>query len=278
VSDKKRVANKSARERLQQERDAHQAREKRKRGLIVAGAAVGVLALAGGIGVLAANMGKSEPSADGAAGPSSAPTGAQGKDGLAIRVGAADAPSTLTVWEDFRCPICGQVESIFRPTLHELESSGQLKVEYHLATIIDGNTGGSGSARAANAAACAQDAGKFPAYHDVLYENQPQETDDAFGKNSRLIQLAGKVKGLSTPAFKNCVEKGTHNAWVSRSAEAFRKGGFAGTPTILLNGQSVFPKKGNETISPANLKKWVHEANKGKQPGKATASGAAPTS
>jgi hypothetical protein len=45
---------------------------------------------------------------------------------------------------------------------------------------------------------------------------------------------------------------------------------------VLLNGDVVFPKKGNETISPANLKKWVAEANKGKKAGTASpASGSA---
>ncbi|MEW2548751.1 thioredoxin domain-containing protein [Streptomyces sp. NPDC047002] len=273
MSEKTRVATRSARERIQQERAAEKSREKRRRGFVVGGTALAVLALAAGIGVLAANAGKDEP-ADGAAGPVSAPAGAGGKDGLAIRVGAADAPSTLTVWEDFRCPICGQFENVFRDTFHQLENSGQLKVEYHLATIIDGNMGGTGSVRAANAAACAQDAGRFPRFHDVLYENQPEETSDAFGKNSRLTELAGKVDGLSTQRFTDCVDKGVHDGWVSKSAAAFRTGGFAGTPTVLLNGTPVFPKKGNENITPANLRKWVAEANKGKQPGKAATPGA----
>ncbi|WP_030909254.1 DsbA family protein [Streptomyces sp. NRRL F-5126] len=268
MSEKTREATRSARERLQQERAAEKAREKRKRTFVVAGAAVAVLAVAAGIGVVAAGAGKDKP-AKGAAGPVSAPTGAGGKDGLAIRVGAADAPATLTVWEDFRCPICGQFENVFRDTFHQLENSGQMKVEYHLATIIDGNMGGTGSVRAANAAACAQDAGKFPEYHDALYENQPEETSDAFGKNSKLLDIAGKVDGLSTQRFKACVNDGDHDAWVGKSAKAFTKGGFTGTPTVLLNGKSVFPKKGDENITPANLKKWVAEADKGKQPGKA---------
>ncbi|CAM5294404.1 Thioredoxin-like fold domain-containing protein OS=Streptomyces griseorubiginosus OX=67304 GN=AQJ54_11200 PE=4 SV=1 [Streptomyces griseorubiginosus] len=55
-------------------------------------------------------------------------------------------------------------------------------MEYHLATIIDGNMGGTGSRTAANAAAGAQDAGKFPGYHDVLYENQPEETSDDYAE------------------------------------------------------------------------------------------------
>lgn len=267
VSEKNREATRSARERLRRERETHKAREKRKRGLIVAATVVGVLGATAAVGVVAANIGKDKTTGAAGAGPAVAPSGARGKDDLAIQVGSAKAPSTLTVWEDFRCPICGQFENVFRSTFHDLESSGQLKIEYHLATIIDGNMGGTGSVRAANAAACAQDAGKFAKYHDTLYSNQPPETDDAFGKNSRLLDLASKVPGLRTPAFDSCVKDGKHDSWVRASADAFRTGGFAGTPTVLLNGTPVFPKKGNENISPANLKKWVAEANKGKKPG-----------
>ena len=66
------------------------------------------------------------------------------------------------------------------------------------------------------------------------------------------------------------MEDGTHNTWVQKSNTAFQNGGFQGTPTALLNGESIFPKKGNEPITVANLKKWVAEANKGKQPAKVT--------
>lgn len=245
------------------------ARERRRRTLIVSTAVVGVLALAAVVGVIAANSG-GKGSKNKASGPAVAPSGATGKDSLAIQVGADDAPSTLTIWEDFRCPVCAQFENAFRDTIHQLEQSGQLKVEYHLATLIDGNLGGSGSLKAANAAACAQDAGKFSAYHDILYRNQPQEADDAFGDNSKLIDLSKKVDGLDTPAFRGCVEDGTHDSWVQKSNTAFQNGGFQGTPTALLNGESIFPKKGNEPITVANLKKWVAEANKAKRTGTVT--------
>ncbi|WP_405391418.1 DsbA family protein [Streptomyces sp. NBC_01102] len=264
MSDKNNERKRAARDRLVQQRELDRARERRRRTLIVATAVVGVLALAAVIGLIAANAGKDD--GDSQAGPVVTPSGATGEDGLTLQAGADDAPSTLTIWEDFRCPVCAQFEDAFRDTIAELADSGQLKVDYHLATIIDGNLGGSGSLRAANAAACAQDAGKFAAYHDVLYRNQPAESDDAFADNSKLIELAGSVDGLDTPAFRSCVEDGTHDSWVEKSNTAFGEGGFEGTPTALLNGESVFPKKGDEEISVANLKKWVAEANKGKKP------------
>ncbi|WP_072483166.1 thioredoxin domain-containing protein [Streptomyces atratus] len=269
MSEKNEQGKRAARDRLVQQRERQKASERRRRTLIVASAVVGVLALAAVVGVIAANSGGKGDKSE-AGGPVAAPSGATGKDSLAIRVGADDAPSTLTIWEDFRCPVCAQFENAFRDTIHQLENTGQIKVEYHLATIIDGNLGGSGSLRAANAAACAQDAGKFSAYHDVLYRNQPQETDDAFGDNAKLVELSGKVPGLDTPGFRSCVEDGKHDGWVKKSNTAFQNGGFQGTPTAQLNGESIFPKKGNEPITVANLKKWVAEANKGKKPATVT--------
>ncbi|MCB8904664.1 MULTISPECIES: thioredoxin domain-containing protein [unclassified Streptomyces] len=272
--------NRSARERLQQQREHEKAREKQRRILIVSAAVVGVLGLAAVVGVIAA--GGDPDSGSDKAGPVVAPTGATEEDGKpAIPTGTSDAPSTLAIWEDFRCPACAQFENAFRDTIHELEAAGAIRTEYHLATLIDGNMGGSGSLRAANAAACAQDAGKFTAFHDTLYINQPPETDDAFGSNDKLIELAAKVPGLDTPAFRSCVNDGTHDTWVAKSNEAFRNGGFRGTPSVLLNGESIFPQKGSEQISPDNLKKWVAEANKGKKPGTAaptTAPAASPGS
>ncbi|WAU80232.1 thioredoxin domain-containing protein [Streptomyces sp. Qhu-G9] len=256
MSEKNREGKRTARERLAEERDKQKAAEKRRRVLVVGGAVVAVLGLAAVIGVLAANSGKDEADT---AGPLTAPSGANGDDSLAIPAGKESAKSTLTVWEDFRCPACKSFEDAYRSTIHELTGAGQLKVEYHLATLIDGNMGGSGSLHAANAAACAQDAGKFTAYHDVLFENQPAETDDAYAKNSKLIELAGKVDGLTTDPFKKCVEDGTHNSWVAKSHKAFQSGNFSGTPTVLLNGKNIYQ---DQTMTPAKLKQMVQQAGK----------------
>ncbi|MGW0748979.1 DsbA family protein [Streptomyces sp. NPDC002587] len=254
------ATKRSARERLLVERERQKTRDKRRRTLIVSAAVVGVLGLAAVVGLIAANSGKDGGA--GKAGPVVAPSGATGKDALAIRTGKDEAKSTLTVWEDFRCPACKSFEDNYRATVHELEAAGLLKVDYHLVTLIDGNMGGSGSLKAANAAACAQDAGKFPAYHDVLFQNQPQEVDDAYGKNAKLLELAGKVDGLDTPAFRKCVEDGTHNSWVGKSQEAFAAGKFRGTPSVLLDGKDIFADQA-DPVTPQKLKEQVEAKAKG---------------
>ncbi|OYP18150.1 hypothetical protein CFC35_29690 [Streptomyces sp. FBKL.4005] len=257
MSEKNRDGKRTARERLAVEREKQKAADKRRRTLIVGASVVCVLGLAAVIGVVAANAGKDKTDD---AGPVVAPSGAQGKDSLAIPVGKDGAKSTLTIWEDFRCPACQAFEVAYRPTLHELADAGKLRIEYHLVRLIDGNLGGSGSLRSANAAACAQDAGKFRDYHDVLFANQPQETDDAFANNDKLIQLAGKVKGLDTPAFQKCVKDGTHDSWVEKANQAFRTGGFGGTPTVLLGGKNIYA---DQTMTPAKLKQMVEAADRG---------------
>ncbi|MGV9254798.1 DsbA family protein [Streptomyces sp. NPDC003697] len=259
MSEKNRDGKRTARERLAVEREKQKSSEKRRRALIVGAGVVCVLALAAVIGIVAANSGKDKNKTS-TAGPVVAPAGAQGKDSLAIPVGKDTAKSTLTVWEDFRCPACRGFESAYRSTIHELTDAGSLRAEYHLVTLIDSNLGGSGSLRAGNAAACAQDAGKFPPYHDVLFDNQPKETDDAFASNDKLIKLAGKVEGLDTPAFRSCVKDGRHDSWVQKSEKAFEAGRFSGTPTVLLNGKNVYKDR---TMTPAKLKQMVQNADKG---------------
>ncbi|WP_318204069.1 DsbA family protein [Streptomyces sp. SCL15-4] len=257
MSEKNRDGKRTARERLAVEREKQRAADKRRRALIVGASVVCVLGLAAVAGVVAANAGK-DKSTD--AGPTVAPSGARGKDSLAIPVGKDGARSTLTVWEDFRCPACQAFEVAYRPTLHELTDAGKLRVEYHLVRLIDGNLGGTGSLRAANAAACAQDAGKFRDYHDVLFANQPKETDDAFADNDKLTGLAGKVEGLDTPAFRACVKNGTHDSWVDKSHQAFKSGDFGGTPTVLLDGRNIYQDR---TMTPAKLKQMVEAADRG---------------
>ncbi|MFF4013624.1 DsbA family protein [Streptomyces sp. NPDC001843] len=259
MSEKNSEGKRTARERLAVEREKQKSADRRRRALIIGASVACVLGLAAVIGVIAANTGRHK-GGEKAAGPVVAPSGALGKDSLAIPVGKDGAKSTLTVWEDFRCPACQAFETAYRPTLHELTDSGKLRIEYHLVTLIDGNLRGSGSLRAANAAACAQDVGRFRDYHDVLYKNQPKETDDAYGNDARLVALAGKVPGLDTAAFRKCVDDGTHTSWVVKSDKAFQTGGFTGTPTVLLGGKNIYEDR---TMTPAKLKQMVEDAAKG---------------
>jgi protein-disulfide isomerase len=159
-------------------------------------------------------------------------------DGTTITVGDPSAKNTVHIYEDPRCPICKRFETANGATLALLARSGKAKVQYTLASFLDGNLGGGGSQRAVNAMRAALEAGKFPLYHATLYDNQPDEKDDGF-TSDRLVQLAEGVPGLSGAAFTKAVDTGRYRAFVTASAKAFTSSGAAGTPYVVINDKPV---------------------------------------
>jgi protein-disulfide isomerase len=161
-----------------------------------------------------------------------------GSDGTTIVVGQESAKNTVQVYEDLRCPICKSFETASGPTLASLAKAGKVKIEYTLASFLDGNLGGNGSKRAANALRAAVEQGKFVPYHEALYANQPEETKDGFTADF-LLSIAGTVDGLRATAFDSAVKKGTYDSFVRASEKAFEKSGAAGTPYVKINGRAV---------------------------------------
>jgi protein-disulfide isomerase len=228
----------SAREKAEAARLAQAATDRRRRQLLILGAVVAVLAVAAIVGVVVSHDKASGNAALGT-GPFVAPSGAVGAGNLGIPYGADhNAGVTLVIYEDFRCPYCKAAESMFESIYKQYAAAGEIKVQYHLVDLIDRNLGGTGSIRAGNAGACAQDAGKFPELHDVLYANQPDESDDAYGSNVTLITLAKQVSGLVTPSFESCVNGDTHGSWVVKNFNALNSllSGSPATPYYAING------------------------------------------
>ncbi|WP_370096318.1 DsbA family protein [Streptacidiphilus sp. MAP12-20] len=261
MSQKNDDGKRSARAKMLEERAKQDAKARKVRQLAAIGVALAVIVVAVVVGILIQSNRSSGYDA-----AKDAPAGAVGNNKLLIPVGASNAPSTLTIYEDPRCPACESFESGMKTTVNQLLGQGKIQVQYHIASFIDRHDGGKGSKNGANALACAQNAGLFHDYHDVLYANQPQETDDAWANKTVLIGLAKQVPGLDTPTFESCVNDNSFGNWVTAVQSDFDKSGYTSTPTVLLNGTSAYPTYNNEQISPANLIKWVDAANKGKQP------------
>jgi protein-disulfide isomerase len=231
----KEPSSRSARDKVRAERQRAEAQTRQKRQVLVLGLVVLVLVLtvAGGLVFQSMRARDRVPLLE----PKGIPAGA-----LSIPVGNASAPATLTVYEDFRCPACRLYEMGYGPVIQDLVQQGKLKIEYRVVTLIDYSAlRGQGSRHSANAAACAQDQGKFLSYHDVLYRYQPAETHDEYADNTRLLELAGLVPGLKNSAFEQCVKESRHETWVKRGMESFQRdfAALLGTPTILLNGKNL---------------------------------------
>ncbi|MEU6969383.1 thioredoxin domain-containing protein [Kitasatospora aureofaciens] len=258
---KKRV---SARERIQEAQRREQQAARRRQRIVVSVSAVVVLALAGGV-ALAINTGSKnddKAAAAASAAPLVVPANATGPDGTVITYGKADAPHTMEVYEDFRCPVCKHFEAANGQTVKEITQDGQIKVEYHLAAFLDKNLGGKGSRTALAAAGAALNEGvdKFKAFHDVLYANQPDEREDGFGDVNHLLDLAGQVPGLKTDAFVKAVTDRTYAPWAAKVADAFNNSQVTGTPTVKVDGKPINLFTGNAPASPEQFTAQVKQA------------------
>jgi protein-disulfide isomerase len=167
--------------------------------------------------------------------------GVASADAMAIPIGEASAPVKLTVYEDFRCSACDSYEKNYQSAYKALVKAGTVELLIHPVDLIDNVDGGSGSLNAGNAAACAQNAGKFEDYHDVLYANQPAETDDEFASDSTLFSYAKQVSGLETSSFESCVKSGKYDSWIKQNYRDLEQidGNSTATPTLLANGTKL---------------------------------------
>ncbi|MER6126309.1 thioredoxin domain-containing protein [Streptomyces sp. NPDC001795] len=171
-------------------------------------------------------------------------------DGTSILVGDPQARMTVHLYEDPRCPYCQQFEtSGGGPVLTKWTLRRKVKVEYTMASFLDGRLGGNGSKKAVNALRAALEEGKFAEYHAVLYQNQPSEEEDGF-TDARLLQLASKVKGLRSPSFDTAVKSMKYRDFVDSSEKVFAAAGHynghagPGTPTAEIDGYRIPVKYG----------------------------------
>ena len=231
-----------ARQRVAQMRIEQARKSRRNRQYAIFGSVAGVIVVALVVGLLVnLSLKPKTPTVFPGEAVADVSGGVAAADGMALPIGNANAPVKMTVYEDFRCSECEAFETNFQAAYKQLVAAGTVQLLIHPVDLIDQNyPGTSGSLAAGNAAGCAQDAGKFQAFHDILYQNQPAETTDTFGSSTNLINYAKQVTGLDTPTFESCVKSGKYNDWVKQNyADLGHIDSSTGpsTPTILLNNK-----------------------------------------
>jgi protein-disulfide isomerase len=143
--------------------------------------------------------------------------------------GSPDAPVTIVEFSDFQCPYCAR---FYKNTLPQIEEkyikTGKVKLIYKDFPLSFHQY----AQKAAEAAECADEQGKFWEYHDKLFENQSQ-LDVA-----SLKRYAAEL-GLDTQAFNECLDSGKMAAEVQQDFNEGKAKGVSGTPTFFINGQKL---------------------------------------
>ncbi len=150
-------------------------------------------------------------------------------DGFAA-YGPADAPVTIVEFSDFECPYCARL----LPALEQAKRqyAGKLRVVYrhYPLTGIHPNAW-----KAAEAALCAGEQGRFWELHDLMFAEQEALTVADLKAKAARLELNGE-------AFNQCLDSSRHHDAVLADVRAGDAAGVSGTPAMFVNGAVPFAK------------------------------------
>ena len=164
-------------------------------------------------------------------------------------------PVTVTIFEDLRSPESKAFHDQYSPMLTQLLVTGQVQLHYRLVTASDKKYGGDASAKAAAAAACAQDQGRFPQFVDQVFMHQPDPQSGTLGHEKYLKDLALKAHKIKMGTFEPCVEQDDHLGWVTKSQADFAAQGLGDVPVVEIDNKPVPDVAGS--LTPQKLRSMV---------------------
>jgi predicted DsbA family dithiol-disulfide isomerase len=141
--------------------------------------------------------------------------------------GPVNAPVTLVEFGDFQCPWCSRSVATLRQV--EQRYSGKVRLVFR-----DFVTPGFhfGAPKAAEAASCANEQGKFWAMYDKLFDHQSDLSVPA------LKQYAAGL-GLNSETFNQCLDSDRYAAKWRHDTEEAKGYGIDSTPTFFVNGRML---------------------------------------
>ena len=176
-------------------------------------------------------------------------------EGDPLAMGAVDAPVTLVMFSDYRCPFCARYARVTQPELIErYVESGELRIEWRDFPIFgDASLLG---ARAGRAAA-AQD--KFWEFIDAVYAAAPANGHHDLTVE-KLRDFAVQVDMPDLERFERGMTSDIHDEEIAGDMMQGRILGVTGTPAFIIDGHPLVGAQPNEvfvqiieqSLAPAN--------------------------
>ncbi|MDR2895136.1 MAG: DsbA family protein [Propionibacteriaceae bacterium] len=251
-----RSASPSKRAQLQAQQQAAALRLRRRRLTIVVIAAVVIIAIITTAIVWQVHQVRANDSQGGATITPSSSTGTfippHGASNMGYLEFKSDSvkPDAIVIDEhsDFQCPICQIVLSRYDDSLEELVDSGDIILHYHLRSFLDYVSANDSSTLAATAATCADTVDHFTTYHDVVFDNQPEE-GTGFTDQQLRVDFAAKagITGQNLTDFQACYDQQQTTPFVqameelnstSTTINGAEQDPPSGTPAFYANGQA----------------------------------------
>jgi protein-disulfide isomerase len=139
--------------------------------------------------------------------------------------GPQNAPITIVEFSDFQCSYCKRVLNVLDQVLERYPD--KVKLAFRDFPILNIHPH---AQKAAEAAHCAAEQGKFWEYHDLLFEHQDAIPTANFAEHAKAL-------GLEVAAFQACLDSQKFKAKVERNYADGVKAGVSGTPAFFINGR-----------------------------------------
>jgi protein-disulfide isomerase len=140
--------------------------------------------------------------------------------------GAKDAQVTIIEFSDYQCPRCGEIQPLIKQVLSIYPGKVRLVAREFPLTMHPF------ARKAAQAAQCAFEQGKYWEFTALLYKNQTA-LDESY-----LMQYAALV-GMDKATLAAHLKSGLHDKAVQEDLDEGMQVGINGTPTFFVNGRRV---------------------------------------
>lgn len=151
-------------------------------------------------------------------------------------LGNANAPVTIIEFGDFQCPFC---RKLWRDALPQIKAkyidTGKAKFVYR-DFPLDIHPAAEPSAQAA---ACANEQGKFWQYHDKIFEEQDKQGESTIRYAVEDLKKWAREVGLNVNSFNTCLDSGKYKQEVDKDLQDGIAAGVTGTPGSFINGRQI---------------------------------------
>ena len=162
----------------------------------------------------------------------------------AVSIGSVDAPTTgpsdapirIIEFADYQCPYCKKVASELKQ-LVEATFKGKAALTFADFPLPMHHN----AEKAAEAARCAGDQGKYWEYHDELFDHQSSlEVSD--------LKAVAETLKLDPEKFGHCLDSGGQAPAIAKTLAEGKKLGLTGTPSFVINGHFISGATDYETL------------------------------
>ncbi len=146
-------------------------------------------------------------------------------------IGKPDAPVKILEFADFECPACGRFTTITEPDVRKrIIDAGLANLTYYDFPLPQHRN----SQAASNAAACANDQGKFWQMHDQLFGGQDQWSTEATDNPKPFLMKYGSNIGLDMAQFEACYDGRKHQKRIEANFAEGERRKVNSTPTFVI--------------------------------------------